>query len=262
MDSLNYSPSFGTFRALLRSAVREKIEGHTYKEFKNLKQLDLFSCEVTQTDNYKDKVFALLPGLVFLDGFDQNDKEVEDSDEENGVHDHNVDDSEDGGEDDDEEEENEDEEDDEDEEEDGEVGLSYLQKSIDEAKRKIGEEEEKKHLEEERRLQGQRQHELELARLQFRTVTADQGETQAFVQEAVSVKKKFHLPKLEFCQFSGYVKDWLPFWSQFEHIHKDADIAPENKFQYLLQATVSGYRARELKVFRQRVPITKKQLNL
>ncbi|GBO29173.1 hypothetical protein AVEN_107394-1 [Araneus ventricosus] len=28
--SLDYSPSFGTFRALLRSAVREKIEGHTY----------------------------------------------------------------------------------------------------------------------------------------------------------------------------------------------------------------------------------------
>ncbi|GBM54857.1 Fatty acid synthase [Araneus ventricosus] len=30
MDSLNYSPSFGTFSALLRSAVRKKIEGHTY----------------------------------------------------------------------------------------------------------------------------------------------------------------------------------------------------------------------------------------
>ncbi|GBM69838.1 hypothetical protein AVEN_218869-1 [Araneus ventricosus] len=30
MASLDYSPSFGTFRALLRSAVREKIEGHTY----------------------------------------------------------------------------------------------------------------------------------------------------------------------------------------------------------------------------------------
>ncbi|GBO22850.1 hypothetical protein AVEN_127687-1 [Araneus ventricosus] len=30
MDSLNYYPSFGTSRALLRSAVREKIEGHTY----------------------------------------------------------------------------------------------------------------------------------------------------------------------------------------------------------------------------------------
>lgn len=91
------------------------------KEFKNLKQLDFFSCEVTQTENYREKVFALLPGLVYLDGFDQNDKEVEDSDEENGVHDHAVDDSEEEvGEDEDEEEENEDEEDDEDEEEDGE----------------------------------------------------------------------------------------------------------------------------------------------
>ncbi|GBN54986.1 hypothetical protein AVEN_267614-1 [Araneus ventricosus] len=30
MDSLDYSPSFGTFSVLLRSAVREKIAGHTY----------------------------------------------------------------------------------------------------------------------------------------------------------------------------------------------------------------------------------------
>ncbi|GBM84623.1 hypothetical protein AVEN_226657-1 [Araneus ventricosus] len=112
--------------------------------------------------------------------------------------------------------------------------------------RKIREEEEKKRQEEKERLQEQRQHELELARLQFQTVKADQSETQVFVQEAIGVKKRFHLPKLEFCQFSGNVKDWLPFWSQFEHIHKDADIAPENKFQYLVQATVSGSRAREV----------------
>lgn len=51
------------------------------KEFTNLKQLDLFNCEVTGGDNYREKVFALLPGLVYLDGYDVNDKEVEDSDE-------------------------------------------------------------------------------------------------------------------------------------------------------------------------------------
>ncbi|GBM01680.1 hypothetical protein AVEN_271933-1 [Araneus ventricosus] len=38
----------------------------------------------------------------------------------------------------------------------------------------------------------------------------------------------------------------LAFWSQFEHIHKDAYTAPENKFQYLVQATLSGSRAREV----------------
>ncbi|GFU17700.1 acidic leucine-rich nuclear phosphoprotein 32 family member A [Nephila pilipes] len=100
------------------------------KEFKNLKQLDLFNCEVTVVENYKEKVFAMLPGLVYLDGFDQNDREIEDSEEENGAHGFPEDgDSEEDE--DDEEEENEDDEDEED-EEDGEVGLAYLQNSIDE----------------------------------------------------------------------------------------------------------------------------------
>ena len=54
------------------------------------------------------------------------------------------------------------------------------------------------------------------------------------------------MPKLELRQFSGDLKDWLPFWSQFEHVHNDLDIAPENKFQYLIQSTVSKSRAREV----------------
>ncbi|GFX64359.1 uncharacterized protein TNCV_1413421 [Trichonephila clavipes] len=52
--------------------------------------------------------------------------------------------------------------------------------------------------------------------------------------------------KREFRQFSGGVKDWIQFWSQFQHIHDDDEIAPENKFQYLVQATVNGSRAREV----------------
>ncbi|GBL90312.1 hypothetical protein AVEN_130403-1 [Araneus ventricosus] len=113
-------------------------------------------------------------------------------------------------------------------------------------KKKVREEEERKLQQEERRFQEQRQHELELARLQSQTLTACQSETQPFVQEASGIKKKFHLPKLEFRQFSGNVEDWVPFWSQFEHIHKDSHIALENKFQYLVQATVSGSRTREV----------------
>ncbi|GFX33293.1 uncharacterized protein TNCV_811551 [Trichonephila clavipes] len=53
----------------------------------------------------------------------------------------------------------------------------------------------------------------------------------------------------DFRKCSGNIKDRLPFWSQFEHIHKDDDIAPENKFQfkqYLIQATVSGSRSQEI----------------
>ncbi|GBO10556.1 hypothetical protein AVEN_190259-1, partial [Araneus ventricosus] len=46
--------------------------------------------------------------------------------------------------------------------------------------------------------------------------------------------------------FGDDLKDWLPFWSQFYHIDKDYDIAPENKFQYLVQAIVVCSRAREV----------------
>ncbi|GFU51507.1 uncharacterized protein TNCV_81451 [Trichonephila clavipes] len=59
-------------------------------------------------------------------------------------------------------------------------------------------------------------------------------------------KRKFTLPRLEFRQFGDNIKDWFPFCSQFEQIYKDEDIAPEHKFQCLVQATVSGSRAREI----------------
>ncbi|GBM23227.1 hypothetical protein AVEN_159901-1 [Araneus ventricosus] len=56
---------------------------------------------------------------------------------------------------------------------------------------------------------------------------------------------KFTLPKLQFRQFSDDLKNWLTFWSQFEHIEKDDDIGLENNFQYLVQATAVGSRPRE-----------------
>lgn len=43
----------------------------------NLRNVDLFNCEVTKLENYRDKVFKLLPDLKFLDGFDQNEQEDE-----------------------------------------------------------------------------------------------------------------------------------------------------------------------------------------
>lgn len=49
------------------------------KEFKNLKNLDLFNNEVTNLDNYREKVFSLIPSLRCLDGFDTDDCEVDDS---------------------------------------------------------------------------------------------------------------------------------------------------------------------------------------
>jgi len=58
--------------------------------------------------------------------------------------------------------------------------------------------------------------------------------------------RKFKLPKLEFRKFGGDFKDWLPFWSQFQKIDLDQEISPDDKFQYLVQATVAGTKAREI----------------
>ncbi|GBM65072.1 Acidic leucine-rich nuclear phosphoprotein 32 family member A [Araneus ventricosus] len=84
--------------------------------FKNLKNLDLFNCEVTNVDNYREEVFGLVSSLKYLDGYDRDDKEAEDSevddddgneddDDENDAH-------EDGDSEDEEEDEGEDEQDD------------------------------------------------------------------------------------------------------------------------------------------------------
>jgi len=54
------------------------------------------------------------------------------------------------------------------------------------------------------------------------------------------------LPKLEFRKFWGDLKDWLPFWSQFQKVDLDEEISPDDKFQSLAQATVAGTRAREI----------------
>lgn len=60
------------------------------------------------------------------------------------------------------------------------------------------------------------------------------------------IERKFKLPKLELRKFGGDLKEWLPFWSQFQKIDQDVDIAPEDKFQYLIQSTTQGSRAREV----------------
>jgi len=58
--------------------------------------------------------------------------------------------------------------------------------------------------------------------------------------------KTSKLPKLELSKFSGNIKDWLPFWSQFKKINDDSTISQEDKMQYLQQATVPDSRANEL----------------
>uniref|UniRef100_A0A4W5KHJ3 Acidic leucine-rich nuclear phosphoprotein 32 family member n=1 Tax=Hucho hucho TaxID=62062 RepID=A0A4W5KHJ3_9TELE len=52
------------------------------KKLETLKSLDLFNCEVTNLNDYRDNVFKLLPQLTYLDGYDKDDKEAPDSDAE------------------------------------------------------------------------------------------------------------------------------------------------------------------------------------
>ncbi|XP_041035715.1 acidic leucine-rich nuclear phosphoprotein 32 family member E [Cetorhinus maximus] len=102
------------------------------KNLTHLKSLDLYNCDISNPNDYRESIFKLLPHITYLDGFDRDDQEAPESDEEEGEED------EDGAgaaeeyyddEDEDEEEEDEDEEEEEDEQEpDGEVGLSYLLK--------------------------------------------------------------------------------------------------------------------------------------
>ncbi|XP_050298613.1 uncharacterized protein LOC126737669 isoform X1 [Anthonomus grandis grandis] len=59
-------------------------------------------------------------------------------------------------------------------------------------------------------------------------------------------RRKFKLPILELKKFDGNIKDWLPFWSQFQKVHNDLEIDDNDKVEYLIQATVQGSRARQL----------------
>ncbi|XP_051970058.1 acidic leucine-rich nuclear phosphoprotein 32 family member A-like [Xyrauchen texanus] len=52
------------------------------KKLESLKSLDLFNCEVTNLNDYRENVFKLLPQLTYLDGYDKEDKEAPDSDTE------------------------------------------------------------------------------------------------------------------------------------------------------------------------------------
>ncbi|XP_034466651.1 acidic leucine-rich nuclear phosphoprotein 32 family member E-like isoform X1 [Hippoglossus hippoglossus] len=99
------------------------LSGNKFKELsgveplqslKNLKSLDLYSCEVTTLDDYREAVFELLPQLTYLDGFDQDDNEAPDSEGDNDE--------------DDEAGPTRDEDEDDEESEGDEVGLSYLMK--------------------------------------------------------------------------------------------------------------------------------------
>lgn len=52
------------------------------KDLENLRVLDLFNCDVTSLETYRESVFELLQNLIFLDGFDRDDREAPDDEDE------------------------------------------------------------------------------------------------------------------------------------------------------------------------------------
>ncbi|XP_071053604.1 uncharacterized protein [Onthophagus taurus] len=61
-----------------------------------------------------------------------------------------------------------------------------------------------------------------------------------------SLSHKFKLPKIELKKFDGDEREWLAFWRQFKKVHEDEDLAPEDKFQYLISVMIPNSRAKDL----------------
>ncbi|KAK5873402.1 hypothetical protein PBY51_018446 [Eleginops maclovinus] len=125
LDSLPEKCPNLTYLNLSGNKIKELSSIKTLQSLKHLKSLDLYSCEVSSLQDYRPSVFQLLPQISYLDGYDQQDNELPDSDNDDDDEDEEDDvagpHGDDGGDD--------DEDDDESSEgEEGEVGLSYLMK--------------------------------------------------------------------------------------------------------------------------------------
>uniref|UniRef100_UPI003AAA9E9D acidic leucine-rich nuclear phosphoprotein 32 family member D-like isoform X2 n=1 Tax=Centroberyx gerrardi TaxID=166262 RepID=UPI003AAA9E9D len=117
-----------TYLNLSGNKIKELSNVEALQNLKSLRSLDLFNCEITTLEEYRESVFELLPQVTYLDGFDQEDNEAPDSEaDDEGVCVYEDEDGEDGagptGDYDEE-----DEEEDEEGSEGGEVGLSFLMK--------------------------------------------------------------------------------------------------------------------------------------
>lgn len=56
--------------------IKDVEELKPLENFKDLQVLDLFNNEATTIDSYRDKIFAMIPSLVYLDGFDIHEVEA------------------------------------------------------------------------------------------------------------------------------------------------------------------------------------------
>ncbi|XP_035239890.1 acidic leucine-rich nuclear phosphoprotein 32 family member E-like [Anguilla rostrata] len=117
-----------TYLNLSGNKIKELSTVEALQNLKNLKSLDLFNCEITTLEEYRESIFELLPQVTYLDGFDQEDNEAPDSEADGDDEDDDDDDEEGAGPTGDCEDDDEDDDDDEGSEGGDEVGLSYLMK--------------------------------------------------------------------------------------------------------------------------------------
>ncbi|KAG5856518.1 hypothetical protein ANANG_G00008790 [Anguilla anguilla] len=128
LETLSEKCSNLTYLNLSGNKIKELSTVEALQNLKNLKSLDLFNCEITTLEEYRESIFELLPQVTYLDGFDQEDNEAPDSEADGDDEDDDDDDEEGAGPTGDCEDDDEDDDDDEGSEGGDEVGLSYLMK--------------------------------------------------------------------------------------------------------------------------------------
>jgi len=74
-----------TYLNLSGNKIKDLETLEALKDMKSLQNLDLFNCEVADLENYRDKVFSMIPSLIYLDGFDKEDNSEDEDDDEDGV---------------------------------------------------------------------------------------------------------------------------------------------------------------------------------
>ncbi|MBN3288240.1 AN32E protein, partial [Polyodon spathula] len=77
-----------TYLNLSGNKIQDLSTVKALHSLKNLKSLDLFNCDITSLEEYRESVFDLLPQISYLDGFDQEDSEAPDSEEGGEAEDH------------------------------------------------------------------------------------------------------------------------------------------------------------------------------
>ncbi|XP_019411810.1 PREDICTED: acidic leucine-rich nuclear phosphoprotein 32 family member E isoform X2 [Crocodylus porosus] len=71
-----------TYLNLSGNKIKDLSTVEALQNLKNLKSLDLFNCDVTNLEDYRESVFELLQQITYLDGFDQEEGDEEDEEDE------------------------------------------------------------------------------------------------------------------------------------------------------------------------------------